>query len=69
MKWIDARYILAAFVSTLVILSALTSGVGGIAGVGLYMALFFFERYPAAPSLTLITVCVTRRYSPLVLSD
>ena len=69
MKWIEARYILAAFVSILVILSALTSGVGGTAGVSLYMALFFFERYPSAPSLTLIAVCVTRRYSPLAWSD
>jgi len=45
MKWIDAQYILAAFVSILVILSALASGVGGTAGVSLYMALFFFERH------------------------
>ena len=44
MKWIDARYILAAFVSTLVILSGLASGIDGTAGVSLYMALFFFER-------------------------
>jgi hypothetical protein len=69
MKWIEARYILAAFVSTLVILSALASGVGGTAGVSLYMALFFFERYPAARSLTLIAVYVTQRYSPLASSD
>lgn len=40
MEWIHARYILAAFVSMLVILSGLASGIGGTAGVGLYMALF-----------------------------
>jgi FHS family L-fucose permease-like MFS transporter len=45
MKWIDARYILAAFVSMLVILSALASGLGGVGGISLYMTLFFFERY------------------------
>jgi fucose permease len=45
MRWIEARYMLAAFVSILVVISAITSSVGGTAGVALYMALFFFERY------------------------
>jgi len=44
MKWIEARYMLATFVSVLVIMSAMTSAIGGTAGVALYMLLFFFER-------------------------
>ena len=44
MKWIEARYMLAAFVSILVVISAMASGVNGTAGITLYMLLFFFER-------------------------
>ena len=44
MRWIDARYMLTAFVSVLVALTAITSFVGGTAGITIYMVLFFFER-------------------------
>jgi len=44
MKWIHARYILAAFTTILVLLTALTSFLDGTAGIALYMVLFFFER-------------------------
>jgi fucose permease len=44
MKWIEARYMLAAFVSILVIMSAMASGINGTAGITIYMLLFFFER-------------------------
>ena len=45
MQWIHARYILAAFVSILILLTALASVIGGVGGITLYMVLFFFERY------------------------
>ena len=45
MQWIEARYILATFVTILIVLSALASGIGGIAGISIYITLFFFERY------------------------
>jgi fucose permease len=37
MKWINPRHILAGYVTVLIIVSALSSGVGGTAGVALYM--------------------------------
>jgi len=36
---------LAAYVTVLIVVSALSSAVNGTAGVALYMLLFFFERY------------------------
>ena len=57
MKWIDAKYILVTFVSALVVLSALASGIGGTGGVILYMALFFFERFPLRVSYIDESLC------------
>lgn len=48
MTWIEPKYILTTFVSILIVLSALASGVGGINGISIYIALFFFERYTAS---------------------
>jgi len=45
MRWINPRYMLAAYVTVLIVVSALSSAVNGTAGVALYMLLFFFERY------------------------
>ena len=44
MRWIHAKYILTAFISTLVVVSALASFVNGTAAVVLYTLLFLFER-------------------------
>jgi hypothetical protein len=65
MKWIHARYILTAFVSILIVLTALTSAIGGVAGITLYMILFFFERYVTGQSATAVDIAayVSRRYS------
>jgi hypothetical protein len=40
---------LAGYVTILIVVSALSAGVGGTAGVALYMILFFFERYLLYP--------------------
>jgi FHS family L-fucose permease-like MFS transporter len=43
MRWLSPRYMLASYVTILIVLSALASSVNGTAGVVLYMCLFFFE--------------------------
>jgi fucose permease len=65
LQWVDARHILATFISILVILSAMASGIGGTAGITLYMLLFFFERFILLQRLQLImnVVCASQQYS------
>jgi FHS family L-fucose permease-like MFS transporter len=44
MRWVHAKYILATFISILVVIAALASAIDGTAAVVLYTLLFLFER-------------------------
>jgi MFS transporter, FHS family, L-fucose permease len=63
MKWIKPQYILATFITILIILSAFASKVGGTAGVVLYMLLFFFERFPTRVLKLIAIAYVSPQYS------
>ena len=61
MTRIEAKYILTTFIAILIAVSAMASRIGGVPGIGLYILLFFFERYFAVVwELTLYTASVFR---------
>jgi hypothetical protein len=65
MRWIHAKYILATFISILIVIAALASFIDGTAAVVLYTMLFLFERYLVI-SICLIAVFHFQRFLPWV---